>query len=289
MASIACADQKVKTVNKEIVYVDGYMDEAYSSSGKITVDQIINQNGTSDTTADIYLLYDNSFVYIFGSVNDKTRVSTPPEHDWITDSVEIQLDLDCYENGQPVSSGYTGMFRIIRYSGKMTVVSSSSSPFFTAVQQYTQCRVVDRNEGGYDFEIAIPHSNNFRGAKLGLSCVINDASDSVKNLTAMIFMNSNHVGGYNNTKEFYTFDLSHFSNARQENPDSAVSNNSADGQASDGENEQNGNENQPSKIPERRGTGGIDPILLYGLIAASACILIVLLIILATKKKQEKE
>ena len=47
------------------------MEPAYESSGSTTVDHIVKLNGVSDTTATIYLIYDNTYIYVFGSVKDK--------------------------------------------------------------------------------------------------------------------------------------------------------------------------------------------------------------------------
>lgn len=298
----ASADQKSTAINKEIVFVDGFMDGSYSSSGKITVDQIVKQNGTSDTTAEIYILYDNTYIYIFGSVKDKTRVSTQSEHEWTTDSVEIQLDLDCYDAGETVGTGYTGLFRMVRYTGGVSVAETSTSPFFIAVKDDILCSVVDKGEDGYDFEMAVPHLNGFRGAKLGVSCIVNDANNEVDNLAAMIFMNSTGTGSYTNTKDFYTFTLTNFSNARSANAPSYVSSAVSSGDSSDmssySSSELSSDEQQSSdslssdgeirtELPEQTDGGDINPIIICCVIGAAALITIIVSIVVTKKKKNK--
>lgn len=299
-ATTALADQKSTFINKEIVYVDGYMDESYKTSGTITVDQIVKQNGTSDTTATINLLYDDTYIYIFGSVLDKTRVSSPPEHEWTSDSVEIQLDLDCYDADQVVGSGYTGLFRIVRYTGTVAIDEKSTSPAFIAVKDAIQCRVVDTGENGYNFEVAIPHANSFRTAKLGVSCIVNDATDAVKNLAAMIFMNSTHTGAYPSTKSFYRFDLNSFINARSADAPTYVS--SAVAQSSgtvssdisseeltDKETSSLIQSNHESDLPKDAEQNSVNPIIIcVAVIAAALVIIIVSLIIKSNKRKKTK-
>lgn len=298
----ASADQKSTAVNKEIVFVDGFMDNSYASSGMITVDQIVKQNGTSDTTAEIYILYDNTYIYIFGSVKDKTRVNTQPEHDWTTDSVEIQLDLDCYDAGETVGTGYTGLFRVVRYTGGVSVAETSTSPFFTAVKDDILCSVFDKGEDGYDFELAVPHLNGFRGAKLGVSCIVNDANNEVDNLAAMIFMNAANTGSYNNTKDFYTFTLTSFSNARSANApsyvSSAVSSGTSSGDPSDPSSEESSDTQQSSdtaasdgqsqtELPDPTDNGGINPIIICCVVGAAALIIIIVSAAVAKKKKNK--
>ncbi|GEM_PF-5654737 len=300
-ATTASADQKSTIVNKEIVYVDGYMDESYKTSGAITVDQIVKQNGTSDTTATIYLLYDNTYIYIFGSVLDKTRINTPPEHEWTSDSVEIQLDLDCYDADQAVGSGYTGLFRIVRYTGAVAIAEKSTSPAFLAIKDAIQCRVADTGENGYNFEVAIPHANSFRTAKLGVSCIVNDATDAVKNLAAMIFMNSTHTGAYPSTKSFYRFDLNSFTNARSadaptyvssavaQSSSSSISSDILSEELSDTETSSLIESDYKSDLPKNAEQNGINPIIIcVAVIAAALFIIIVSLIISFNKRKRAK-
>lgn len=308
-AVTASADQKSTAINKEIVYVDGYMEPAYEASGSITVDHIVKLNGVSDTTATIYLIYDNTYIYVFGSVKDKTRITVPYEHEWTTDSVEIQLDLDCNEAGQTVGSGYTGLFRVVRYSGNVIIAESSTSPVFTAMKDAIQCRVVDNSADGYNFEIAIPHANGFKGDKLGVSCVINDAADDVKGLTGMIFMNNKSVGNYTNTKDFYKFTLNNFSNKRADDAPTYVSsaiesssNISSEASSeisseisSDISSDETSADTATSKPDKGKqgnnSNGGINPIIIY--VGASALGLIVItvivIVIIAFKKKSKKQ
>ncbi len=299
----ASADQKSTVINKTLVWVNGYMDESnYLDSGKITVDQIVKQNGESTTTANIYILYDNEYIYIFGNVNDKTRITAPPEYDWITDSVEIQLDLDCYEKGQAVGSGYTGLFRVVRYKGSVSVDEKLTSPAFLAMRDKIQCAVTDKGINGYDFEIALPHGNNFREAKLGVSCIVNDAEDGVKNLSAMVFMNSSGTGKYNNTKDFYTFTLSDFNNKRADNAPTyltsstpASSDPSSEEQSSDepSSEDESGNEtSEKTELPKQdddKGTFDRSSLILYGAIAVGALIIIGATLIISVAVKKNKK
>ena len=291
------ADQKSTAVDKEIVFVDGQMDQAYNSSGNIIVDQIIKQNGNSTTTASVYFLYDNDFIYVFGKVEDKTRVSTPPTYDWITDSVEIQLDLDCNPDGQAVGSGYTGLFRVIRYSGSVSVAEANTSPFFLAIKDKVQCVVFDTNEGGYNFEIAIPHLNSFREAKFGASVIINDATDEIANLSAMVFMNNNHTGSYNNTKQFYTFNLNNFSNQRGENAPTYITSSNPSSTDSSAESDDMSSDvgatssyiNEPTKLPKNpTSESGENPFVIYSIIGIAALIIIVITVLLAVNKSKSK-
>lgn len=306
-AVTAYADQKSTAVNKEIIYVDGYMEPSYETSGTITIDQIVKLNGVSDTTATIYLIYDNNYIYVFGSVKDKTRITVPYEHEWTTDSVEIQLDLDCNEAGQTVGSGYTGLFRVVRYSGNVVIAESNTSPVFTAMKDAIQCSVLDKGVDGYDFEIAIPHANGFKSDKLGVSCIVNDAADNVKGLTAMIFMNNKSVGSYTNTKDFYKFTLNNFNNKRPDNAptyvssaaetSSEVSSEASSEISSEISSEVTSDETSSntatskSDIPQQNNNsnGGIDPIIICVGVSAFCLIVIVITVIIAVKKKSKKQ
>ena len=299
---VVYADQKSNIINKEIVYVNGYMDEAFATSGSIVADQIIKQNGDSTTTATVSFLYDNDFIYIFGNVDDKTRVSTPPTFDWITDSVEIQIDLDCNPAGQTVGSGYTGLFRVVRYSGAVSVAETSTSPFFLAMKDKIQCAVVDWGENGYQFEIAIPHANSFKEAKMGASVIVNDATDKITNLAAMVFMNTAHTGNYNNTKQFYTFNLNNFSNARaadaptyitSSNPSSAESEETSEEiseETSEETSDTASEKSEPTKLPKNpTSEGGENPFILYTIIGVAALTVIVITVLLAVNRGKKDE
>ncbi len=301
-AVTASADQKSTAINKEIVYVDGYMEPSYEASGTITVDQIVKLNGVSDTTATIYLIYDNTYIYIFGSVKDKTRITVPYEHEWTTDSVEIQLDLDCNEAGQTVGSGYTGLFRVVRYSGNVVIAEGNTSPVFTAMKDAIQCQVVDRGVEGYDFEIAIPHGNGFNSDKLGVSCIVNDASDNVKGLTGMIFMNNKSVGSYTNTKDFYKFTLNSFNNKRPDNAPTYVSSaiessNISSEVSSEASSETTSNEpssdnvtSSKSDIPSNNNNSGdINPIIICVAVGGVCLVIIVVTLAIAFRKKGKKQ
>ena len=290
------ADQKSTVINKEIIYVDGYKDDAYGSSEHIIADQIIKQNGDSTTTASIYFLYDNDFIYVYGNVRDKTRISTPPTYDWITDSVEIQLDLDCNPAGQSVGSGYTGLFRVVRYSGNVSVAEGSTSPFFIAIKDKIQCAVFDRGDEGYDFEIAIPHLNSFKDAKMGASVIVNDAADNVSNLSAMIFMNSTHTGSYNNTKQFYTFTLNNFSNARGENAPTYITSAAVSSDTSSTESEESsegenlsGYDTDPTKLPQNTSNeGDQNPVIFFTVVGIAALIILVITVLISSNKNNGK-
>lgn len=297
------ADQKTTAVNKEMVFVDGFMDTAYGDSGKITVDNIVKQNGDSNTTGEIYILYDNTNIYIYGDIKDSSRTITQPEQAWTTDSVEIQLDLDCYDTSHAIGNGYTGLFRVVRYTSSVVVAEKSTSPAFLAVASGIQCAVVDKGEDGYTFEAAIPHGNNFRGAKLGVSCLINDAADDVKGLKAMVFMNSTNKGGYFGTGDLYKFTLNNFSNARASDAstyitDSSSSNvsSTASGDATSENTSTVDTSNQTSTggssditIPKDNNGGGLNPIFLYAGIGAAAVAVILAIIIVSVKKNRKKK
>ena len=294
------ADQKTNTIDKSIIHVNGYMDEAFSTSGNIVVDQIIKQNGESTTTASINFLYDNEYIYIFGSVDDKTRVSTPPTYDWITDSVEIQLDLDCNPEGQAVGSGYTGLFHVVRYSGTVSIAETSTSPFFLAMKDKIQCAVVDLGENGYQFELAIPHANGFKDAKMGASVIVNDATDKITNLAAMVFMNSTHTGNYNNTKQFYTFTLNSFSNARAADAPTYITSSSPSSTDSSSEEsvEETSEETSEvisggsgaSELPKKPTNECVEnPFILYTIIGVAALIVIVITVLAAVNRGKKGE
>lgn len=297
------ADQKTTAVNKEMVFVDGFMDTAYGDSGKITVDKIVKQNGDSNTTGEIYILYDNTNIYIYGDIKDSSRTITQPEQAWTTDSVEIQLDLGCYDTSHAIGSGYTGLFRVVRYTSSVVVAEKSTSPAFLAVASGIQCAVVDKGEDGYTFEAAIPHGNNFRGAKLGVSCLINDAADDVKGLKAMVFMNSTNKGGYFGTGDLYKFTLNNFSNARASDAstyitDSSSSNvsSTASGDATSENTSTVDTSSQASTggssditIPKDNNGGGLNPIFLYAGIGTAAVAVILVIIIVSVKKNRKKK
>ena len=297
---VVYADQKSNIINKEIVYVNGYMDEAFATSGSIVADQIIKQNGDSTTTATVSFLYDNDFIYIFGNVDDKTRVSTPPTFDWITDSVEIQIDLDCNPAGQTVGSGYTGLFRVVRYSGAVSVAETSTSPFFLAMKDKIQCAVVDWGENGYQFEIAIPHANGFKEAKMGASIIVNDATDKITNLAAMVFMNTAHTGNYNNTKQFYTFNLNNFSNARAADAPTYITSSSPSSTDSSSEESVEETSEETSEVISG-GSGASElpkkptnecaenPFILYTIIGVAALIVIVITVLAAVNRGKKGE
>jgi hypothetical protein len=286
-----------------MVFVDGFMDTAYGDSGKITVDNIVKQNGDSNTTGEIYILYDNTNIYIYGDIKDSSRTITQPEQAWTTDSVEIQLDLDCYDTSHAIGNGYTGLFRVVRYTSSVVVAEKSTSPAFLAVASGIQCAVVDKGEDGYTFEAAIPHGNNFRGAKLGVSCLINDAADDVKGLKAMVFMNSTNKGGYFGTGDLYKFTLNNFSNARASDAstyitDSSSSNvsSTASGDATSENTSTVDTSNQTSTggssditIPKDNNGGGLNPIFLYAGIGAAAVAVILAIIIVSVKKNRKKK
>ena len=297
------ADQKTAAVNKEIVFVDGNMDAAYADSGKITVDTIVKQNGDSNTTGDIYILYDNTNIYIYGDIKDSSRTITQPEQAWTTDSVEIQLDLDCYDTSHAIGSGYTGLFRVVRYTGSVEIAEKSTSPAFLAVASGIQCAVVDKSEDGYTFEAAISHGNNFRGAKLGVSCLINDAADNVKGLKAMIFMNSTNKGGYFGTGDLYKFTLNNFSNARASDASAYITDSSSSNVSStasgDATSENTSTVDTSSQattggssditIPKDNNGGGLNPIFLYAGIGTAAVAVILVIIIVSVKKNRKKK
>lgn len=297
------ADQKTTAVNKEMVFVDGFMDTAYGDSGKITVDKIVKQNGDSNTTGEIYILYDNTNIYIYGDIKDSSRTITQPEQAWTTDSVEIQLDLDCYDASHAIGSGYTGLFRVVRYTSSVVVAEKSTSPAFLAVASGIQCVVVDNGEDGYTFEAAIPHGNNFRGAKLGVSCLINDAADDVKGLKAMVFMNSTNKGGYFGTGDLYKFTLNNFSNARESDASTYITDSSSSNASStasgdvtsenastiDTSNQTSTGGSSDITIPKDNNGGGINPIFLYAGVAAAAVAVILAIIIVSVKKNRKKK
>lgn len=65
------------------IVLDGIKDEAFEHATKITVAE--QYSGTTDTTADVYIMYDDNYFYLFSDVKDATPSTS--------DSFEIWVDL----------------------------------------------------------------------------------------------------------------------------------------------------------------------------------------------------
>ena len=90
---------------------DGVKDEAYNSATVIPVSVVTHDNGNgSPATANMYLLWDSSYIYLFAEVNDSKHYSYQ-EGAWLETRDAFEIMLDLYHEADYWLGGYGGEYR----------------------------------------------------------------------------------------------------------------------------------------------------------------------------------
>ena len=90
---------------------DGVKDEAYNSSKPILVSAVTHDNGNlNPATANMYLLWDASYLYIFAEVNDSKHYEYKSDT-WLEHRDAFEVMLDLYHKADYWLGGYGGEYR----------------------------------------------------------------------------------------------------------------------------------------------------------------------------------
>lgn len=90
---------------------DGVKDEAYNSATIIPVSVVTHDNGNSNpATADMYLLWDDSYLYVYAEVKDSKHYSYQSDA-WLEHRDALELMIDLYHEADYWLGGYGGEYR----------------------------------------------------------------------------------------------------------------------------------------------------------------------------------
>lgn len=91
------------------IVADGVKDEAYSSTEAITINTVTS--GETDTTATMYAMFNDDFIYIFAEVNDSTVFTRDYEYkgsQWVEHNDSFEFWIDLLHNDSLISNGWNG-------------------------------------------------------------------------------------------------------------------------------------------------------------------------------------
>ena len=90
---------------------DGVKDDAYNSATVIPVSVVTHDNGNSNpATAEMYLLWDDSYLYVFADVKDLKHYSYQ-QGTWLEHRDAFELMIDLYHEADYWLGGYGGEYR----------------------------------------------------------------------------------------------------------------------------------------------------------------------------------
>ena len=143
--------------------IDGVIDEIYTQSGSLKVDNsmFIWGQGTgqadSDASSVTYILYDDDYLYFATEVKDGTLVDTGILNNWQADAVEHWIQF---------TSGV---------KSKVSVDAFNTSIYGSDYDAFDQCKAATtQGDGSYIVEIAIPIGDFATGDTVPFSIQIND-------------------------------------------------------------------------------------------------------------------
>lgn len=97
---------------------DGIKDDAYNSTTPIPISVVTHDNGnTAPATANMYLLWDNSYIYMFAEVVD-TKHYQYDSNSWLETRDAFEMMLDLYHKADYWINGYGGEYRDEFYGTK---------------------------------------------------------------------------------------------------------------------------------------------------------------------------
>lgn len=143
--------------------IDGVIDEIYTQSGSLKVDNsmFIWGQGTgqadSDASSVTYILYDDDYLYFATEVKDGTLVDTGILNNWQADAVEHWIQF---------TSGV---------KSKISVDAFNTSIYGSDYDAFDQCKsATTRGDGSYVVEVAIPIGDFATEDTVPFSIQIND-------------------------------------------------------------------------------------------------------------------
>lgn len=142
--------------------IDGIFEPAiWNNAAKITPSY--HSSADPQTSADVYLLCDSEFIYVFASVTDSV-IDTSGEKTYQKDSVNLVIDYNY--NRDPS----------FQYGDSDPVISMNFSAINTGGGDYIWKAVM--TDKGFDFEGKMPILTEYTpGGKVGFEVIINDAQN----------------------------------------------------------------------------------------------------------------
>ena len=90
---------------------DGVKDEAYNSAHAIPISVVTHDNGNSNpATANMYLLWDNTYLYVFAEVKDQKHYAYQ-QGTWLEQRDAFEMMVDLYHKADYWLGGYGGEYR----------------------------------------------------------------------------------------------------------------------------------------------------------------------------------
>lgn len=97
--------------NASILEADGIKDDAYNMTSAITISSFTHPNDNPlQATAEMYLLWDDNYIYVFIDVNDNTYHGYDSSK-FIEENDSIELVVDLYHEAEYWFNGYGGEYR----------------------------------------------------------------------------------------------------------------------------------------------------------------------------------
>lgn len=198
-----CATVINDKVLKGTPIVDGEFDEVYKDSYMVKLHGPASKyflwNGATDTTAtgDVYMLYDDNYVYVFYDVVDNTFLRGDPEyvalhaHPHLNDAVELRLGDKGKGHFVPYGKSFTNHH--LFYSDAIgTRFSSYENSFASRSNEIKRGIKYSGKAGKYSVELAIPTEKPFKeGDIIQVNVQIDDLQASGGKMAAIgLAMNS---------------------------------------------------------------------------------------------------
>ena len=94
-----------------LAQADGIKDEAYNLTTAIPVNVVTHDNGNAaPATANMYLLWDNSYIYMFAEVTDSKHYAYDA-NSWLETRDAFEMMIDLYHKADYWLNGYGGEYR----------------------------------------------------------------------------------------------------------------------------------------------------------------------------------
>ena len=95
--------------SSKTIVTDGVLDDTYLSAEAVTIDTVTA--GSTDTTATMYFMFDDNYLYIFADVKDKAVFTRDYEYSgeqWIEHNDAIEFWIDLLHNDNKISPAWSG-------------------------------------------------------------------------------------------------------------------------------------------------------------------------------------